>query len=56
MFDKDLEQTARQSAVNDIRRAAKISGILKDADDRAKAQLKNLFHQMGFTEVEFLEH
>lgn len=47
-FDKDLEQTARQNAIDDIRRAARTSGILKDADDRARAQLKHLFEPMGF--------
>jgi hypothetical protein len=51
-FNKDLEQTARLNAVEDIRRAARSSGILKDADDRARAQLKYFFQQMGF-EVEF---
>lgn len=52
VFDKDLEQTARQNAIDDIRRAARSSGILKDADERARAQLKHLFEPMGF-EVEF---
>jgi hypothetical protein len=51
-FNKDLEQTARLNAVEDIRRAARTSGILKDADDRARAQLKYFFSQLGF-EVEF---
>ena len=51
-FNKDLEQNARQTAVNDIRRAAKSSGILKDADERARAQLRLLFEELGF-EVEF---
>lgn len=54
VFDKDMEQTARQNAVDDIRRAARSAGILKDADDRAQAQVKNLFRQMGFEEVEML--
>lgn len=54
VFDKDMEQTARQNAVDDIRRAARSAGILKDADDRAQAQVKNLFRQMGFEEVEIL--
>ena len=54
LFDKDLEQTARQNAVADIRRAARTAGILKDADERAQAQLKSLFLQMGFQQVEFL--
>jgi hypothetical protein len=51
-FNKDLEQNARQTAVDDIRRAAKSSGILKDADERARAQLRLLFEELGF-EVEF---
>ena len=52
-FNKDLEQTARQNAVDDIRRAARSSGILKDAEDRARAQLTHLCRQLGFEEVEF---
>lgn len=52
-FDKDLEQTARQNAIDDIRRAARSSGILKDAEDRARAQLTHLCKQLGFEEVEF---
>jgi hypothetical protein len=52
-FDKDLEQNARQQAVADIDRAAREEGILKDAQDKAKVQLTNLFHQLGFEEVEF---
>jgi hypothetical protein len=51
-FDKDLEQNARRQAVDDINRAARNSGILKDAEDRASAQLTNLFRQLGFEEVE----
>lgn len=54
-FDKDLEQTARQNAVADIRTAARVSGILKDADERARWQLMLLFNQMGFQQVEFLQ-
>ena len=53
MFDKDLEQTARQNATDDIARAARLGGIGKDADQRAREQLKQLFLQMGFEEVEF---
>jgi hypothetical protein len=53
VFDKDLEQAARQNAVDDIRRAARLHGIQKDADERARALLKNLFLQLGFEEVEF---
>ena len=51
-FDKDLEQTVRQNAVDDLRRAARFSGILRDADDRARKQLKNLFDRLGL-ELEF---
>lgn len=51
-FDKDLEQTARKIAVDDIRRAARTAGILKDADERAQAQLEKMFQQMGLA-VEF---
>jgi len=52
-FDKDLEQTARQIAVDDIQRAARYAGILKDAEERARAQIQMLFHQTG-REVELL--
>jgi len=52
-FDKDLEQNARRQAVEDINRAARNNGILKDADERAQAQLTILFHQMGYEQVEF---
>jgi len=52
-FNKDLEQTARQNAVEDIRRAARAGGILKDATERARVQVTNLFKQMGFETVEF---
>ena len=50
-FDKDLEQTARQNAINNIRLAARSGGILKDAVDRARLQLKGLFGSLGY-EVE----
>ena len=52
-FNKDLEQTARQNAIDDIRRAARHSGILKDAEERARAQLTHLCRQLGFEDVEF---
>lgn len=55
LFDKDMEQTARQNAVDDIRRSARTAGILKDAEERAQAQVKSLFHQMGFEAVEFMD-
>ncbi len=52
-FDKDLEQNVRASAVDDIRRAARMGGILRDADERAQTQLASLFLQLGFEKVEF---
>lgn len=52
-FDKDLEQTARQQALDDIQRAARHNGILSDAEERARTQLANLFHQLGYEQVEF---
>ena len=51
-FNKDLEHNARQNAIEDIRRAARRGGINRDADERARLELKNLFGQLGF-EVEF---
>jgi hypothetical protein len=51
--DKDLEQTVRQIAVDDIRRAARTGGILRDADQRARLQLKTLLLQLGFEKVSF---
>ena len=52
-LDKDLEQTTRQFAVDDIRRAAQQSGILNDANDRARTELRTFFQQAGFETVEF---
>jgi hypothetical protein len=51
--DKNLEQTARQNAVDDIRRAARENGILKDANERAQLELALFLHQAGFERVEF---
>jgi len=52
-FDKDLEQKARQMAVDDIRRAARTDGILDEATQRAQLQLAVFFHRAGFEQVEF---
>lgn len=52
-FDKDLEQNARQNATDDIARAARVSGLKEEASQRARDQLKSLFLQLGFEEVEF---
>jgi hypothetical protein len=52
-FDKDLEQAARQNAVDDIARAARHAGILDEADKRGRAELQNFFKRAGFEQVEF---
>lgn len=52
-FDRGLEQNARRQAVEDLQRAARYNGILREAEERAKSQVTNLFHQLGFSEVEF---
>jgi hypothetical protein len=54
-FDKGLETTARQNAVDDIRRAARLAGILSDADERARLELALFLHQAGFDQVEFVD-
>jgi spore coat protein CotH len=53
MFDKNLEQTARANAVDDIRRAARADGILDEADKRARLELELFLRQAGFEQVEF---
>lgn len=54
-FDKDLETTARQAAVDDIRRSARTAGILRDADDRARLELAVFLNRAGYDQVEFTE-
>ena len=53
VFDKDLEATARQNAVDDIRRAARTDGILDEADKRARLELELFLRQAGFEQVAF---
>jgi hypothetical protein len=48
-FDKDLEQSARRQAVDDLRRAARYSGILADAESRAREQLRKHLETFGLT-------
>jgi hypothetical protein len=50
-FDKDLEQNARRQAVDDLRIAARSNRIYEDAEERARLQLANLFHQLGYEVV-----
>jgi len=56
LFDKDMEQNARIAAVDDIRRAAKTNGIIKDAEERAQQQLETIFLNLGFDTVEVIPH
>jgi hypothetical protein len=52
-LDKDLEQKTRQNAVDDIRRAAQTAGILNEANERARAELRAFLLQTGFESVDF---
>ena len=52
-FDKDLEQSARQNAVDDIARAARRAGILDEASKRGREELQNFFKRAGFESVDF---
>ena len=52
-FDKDLEQTARKTAVVDLRFAARQNGIISDAEERARLELGAFLHQAGYDQVEF---
>ena len=52
VFDKTLEQEARKQAVGHLIVAAKKSGIVAEAQDRAKLQLIALLLQAGFDEVD----
>ncbi|MGV3772831.1 MAG: DUF4230 domain-containing protein [Verrucomicrobiales bacterium] len=52
-FDKDLEQNARVQAVDDLRRAARYNGIMREARERAEMQVKIFLLQAGFEQVDF---
>ena len=52
-FDKNLEQQARRAALDHLKLAARASGILKEAEDRAQLQLAALFQQLGYGTAEF---
>ncbi len=51
-FDQQMEQDARRQAVEEIRKAARAAGILKDAEERTRLQLTALARAAGFEEVE----
>ena len=54
-FDKDLETSARQNAVDDIRRAARQDGILKEATERAQLELAVFLNRAGYEHIEFTD-
>ncbi len=54
MFDKDLEQRARVLAVEEMERAARYAGIMEEAGETARSQLRGMLGWMGY-EVEFAE-
>lgn len=51
-FDTNLEKTARQYALSEIQRAARQSGIEREANDRAREQLQRLLNGLGYKQVE----
>jgi hypothetical protein len=51
-FEKTLEQQARQEARNEMNRAARQSGIEREANERAKELLTKLLKTLGYKEVE----
>jgi len=53
-FDQQMEQEARRQALESIRKAARASGILKDAEERTRLQLTALAHAAGFSSVEIV--
>ena len=52
-FDKTLEQQARRAALDHLKLAARESGILREAEERARLQLTALFLQLGYESPEF---
>jgi hypothetical protein len=50
-YDKELEQNARREALDTIHRAARYSGIVDEANARAKEQLRRFFQRLGFETV-----
>jgi hypothetical protein len=51
-YDQKLEQQARQEALTAIVRAARLNGIEREADQRAKQQLETFLKSLGYQEVE----
>lgn len=51
-FDKDMEKIARQHALSEIQRGARQSGIVREANERARDQLTGLLRTLGYKEVD----
>jgi hypothetical protein len=51
-FDKTLEKQARQYAWSEVNRAARLGGIEREAEERARVQLTMLLKSLGYKEVE----
>lgn len=51
-FNRQLEAQARQEARNEIVRAARKSGIEREANERAREQLTRFLQSLGYKEVE----
>jgi hypothetical protein len=51
-YDQKLEQQARQEALTAIVRAARLNGIEREADERARQQLETFLKSLGYQEVE----
>jgi len=51
-YDQKLEQQARQEAVTQIVRAARLNGIEREANDHARQQLSVLLKSLGYKEVQ----
>lgn len=54
VFDKDLQQVVRRNAIDDISRAARLNGILRDAESQTRVQLTAYLKSLGFEEVVLL--
>lgn len=51
-FDRGLEQAARREGLDAIRRTAGYSGILAEAEERARLQVVAFLQALGFAEIE----
>lgn len=51
-YDLKLEQQARQEAIAQIVRAARLSGIEREANERAQQQLRAFLKSVGYQDVE----